>query len=326
MPGLNLARITAAVAIVSALMCVQVAAKDLHFPGSGVPQDQLKRLDERMKTLESLGNPDVARAFYERSSVWPPSYTKLRVCFFGGSDETNDTVAEIARQWTTPEVGLSFDFGKPGKPRRCGQAGKRENQIRVSYAQAGEWSHIGQHAVTLVDQHDPSLNMEGFDKIAPAKLREALERGTILHQFGHALGLFEEYQSPNSVCEDEFDWNYISSFFAGGTFIFPVELGAYKKRTGADVVAKDFDAKSVMLSPLPEKFFLKGAASPCFVKQYNSEITELDRKAVVSMYPASKKARRAAFEKNKAALQKLIPAGEKGRAARALMKTVFGKP
>lgn len=322
MPRLSLAP----VALVAALMCGQAAAEDLHFFSGGVPQDHLKRLKEKTKILESLGNSDAARAFYAGFSVWPPSYAKLRVCFLGGSDATNATVAEIAGQWINADAGLSFDFGKADKPRRCGKAGKRENQIRISYEQPGEWSHFGRNAVVFAGQNDASLNLEGFDKIAPDKLREGKERGSILHQFGHALGLLEEHQNPNGVCEKEFDWNYITSYLTGGGFILPVELGWYEKVTGADVVGADFDAKSIMLTPLPEKFFRKGAASPCFVKQYNSEITDLDRKAVVSMYPASKQARRGAFEKNKAALQKLIPAGEKGRAARALMKTVFGKP
>ncbi len=322
MPRLSLVPVV----IVAALMCGQAAAEDLHFFSGGVPQDHLKRLKEKTKILESLGNSDVSRAFYAGFSVWPPSYAKLRVCFFDGSDATNAAVAEIAGQWISSDAGLGFDFGRADKPRRCGKPGKRENQIRISYKQPGEWSHFGRNAVVFAGQDEASLNLEGFDKIAPDKLREGKERGAILHQFGHALGLLEEHQNPNGVCEKEFDWNYITSYLSGGGLILPVELGWYEKKTGADVVGADFDAKSIMLTPLPEKFFRKGAASPCFVKQYNSEITELDRKAVASMYPAGKKERQATFAKNKAALQQLIPAGEKGRAARALMQTVFGKP
>ena len=33
------------------------------------------------------------------------------------------------------------------------------------------------------------------------------------HEFGHALGLHHEHQSPATTCNEEFDWDYIYKAF-----------------------------------------------------------------------------------------------------------------
>ena len=160
-----------------------------------------------------MDNSDTAKGFYRKLDLWPPSYTKLRVCFMGGSDELNANVANVAKNWNrAAKISLRLDFGKKDNPRRC-KAGDRESQIRVSYDKPGYYSVLGQTSVVLVPQEENSLNLGEFDKLPdPNAALEGELKGVILHEFGHALGLYHEHQSPVADCGSEFNWDFIFTF------------------------------------------------------------------------------------------------------------------
>ncbi len=108
----------------------------------------LDRLAAIRNGLHELDSSDTARGLYSTLVNWPPEYTKLRVCFMGGSDAVNSAVAKVANTWnTTANLSLKFDFGKLEKPRRC-KAGAKESQVRVSYDKPGYWSLLAQYSVT----------------------------------------------------------------------------------------------------------------------------------------------------------------------------------
>src|SRR5262245_40145530 len=204
----RLAGVLGTVATMAVCLSVQAKAHDPRGIGSGLPKEQLRRIAEHMKSLESLDDSDQARGMYSTMVIWAPTYPKVRVCFFGGSPETNEAVAKVASQWIADDVGLKLDFGKPESPRQCNSQSGRENQIRVSYDKPGYWSHIGQNAVVYAKQDEASLNLSDFDKLKPEELAEGDVRGVVLHEFGHALGLLHEHQSPAGGCQHEFNWEF----------------------------------------------------------------------------------------------------------------------
>ena len=174
-----------------------------------LPDQYIARITAGMMGLEKMDSSDTARGFYRKLDLWPPSYTKLRVCFIGGSDELNANVAKVAKGWNrVAKIGLRFDFGKTDKPRRC-KTGSREAQIRVSYDKPGYYSLLGQYSMVYASQEENSLNLGEFDKFAdPNAVLEGEAKGVILHEFGHALGLYHEHQSPVANCDSEYNWDY----------------------------------------------------------------------------------------------------------------------
>lgn len=83
---------------------------------------------------------------------------------------------------------------------------------------------------------------------------------------------------------------------------------------GDDLMMTDFDPKSVMLYSFSDKFYLKGASSPCFAGHPNDDISAADHATLAHMYQANAAARMEAFEKNKEALHAIITkAGDQGR-------------
>jgi hypothetical protein len=278
------------------------ADNDLPFALDGLPAEYVKHAQAVQKGLGSDTDPDTARGVYFASTVWPMTYRKLKVCFFGGTDEARSIVAEYALNWEGADHAMKLDFGKNGKFRTCKKDGKVEMQIRVGFDKKGYWSALGADSVVLVPQNEQSLNLNGFEKLTRATVKEGHVR-TIRHEFGHALALMHEHQNPKSPCEEEFDWDKIYELLGGPPDEWPKEVVDFnmRKLEGPDVVASEFNGKSVMLYQFYPEFYKRGTKSPCYIATPNTDISGGDRTEIVNLYPVEESERVKRFEATKAA-------------------------
>src|SRR5262249_40538938 len=117
-----------------------------------------------------------------------------------------ERVALIASQWMR-YANVLFNFEEGGAPRLCRDSGGAD--IKVAFEDnKGWWSVPG----TTSRTQNPSMNLQFYGVDTPTLANgqpapEASMRATILHEFGHALGLLHEHQSPNANCEAEIDWD-----------------------------------------------------------------------------------------------------------------------
>jgi hypothetical protein len=66
--------------------------------------------------------------------------------------------------------------------------------IRITFdPKSGSWSYVGKE-IDLIDANHPTMNLGWIG--GHSTTITAAERGVILHEFGHTLGLMHEHQSP----------------------------------------------------------------------------------------------------------------------------------
>lgn len=151
----------------------------------------------------------------------------IRVAFNGGSPAVRHEIKRIAQDWadetnalTDPierprrfydpydlDGALNFDFGYETPEGFRFHTWSYEDQqyaadIRIGFEDGqGFWSMIGTDATQpwIAPPGAASMNLEGLHGYAPMPKNW---RGTVYHEFGHALGLLHEHQHPTSECGD----------------------------------------------------------------------------------------------------------------------------
>lgn len=114
------------------------------------------------------------------NNQWPAGGT-ISVKFFGGSSYLQDQVMRYAREWTK-FANVNFRVVSSGSA-----------DIRIAFTQNGaSWSMVGTSSA-YANQSRPSMNFGWLnDRTADYEIKR-----TVLHEFGHALGLLHEHQNPD---------------------------------------------------------------------------------------------------------------------------------
>lgn len=141
-------------------------------------------VSESSKIAPSSRLPEVA----SRAVSYKPQYglywtngSTIRIKFIGGSDYVRAKVKQYASYWTR-HANLNFQFVNYGR-----------SDIRVSFVENGSsWSVIGKQALQM-GSSQATMNFGWLNDRTP----EYEFKRTILHEFGHALGLLHEHQNPD---------------------------------------------------------------------------------------------------------------------------------
>ena len=117
--------------------------------------------------------------------------------------------------------------------------------------------------------------------------------GTILHEFGHVLGLIHEWQNPNA----EIAWNKSATidYFVriSGWTAEMVERQVFEKVPATVPPYRPFDPKSVMCYPIPP-----GLTTDGLVVGFNNDLSQSDKSFIAGLYPAPPRRRQCASVKS----------------------------
>jgi Astacin (Peptidase family M12A) len=124
-------------------------------------------------------------AVIDLPATWGP-HPVINIHFVGGTAADQARVKQVTRIWENSiDVFFTFDPAKP-------------SDIRIAFDSGnGNWSALGIDSKVAGYQGRPTMNLANRDGSG------ALEEATILHEFGHALGLYHEHQHPQITLQ----WN-----------------------------------------------------------------------------------------------------------------------
>lgn len=202
-----------------------------------------------------------ARAAVEKPKLWEAGDT-ISIAFLGGTLKLKQRVEEAACQWLD-HLNLSFRFKDTPA------------QVRISFRKNGSWSYIGKDCLAIPDP-TATMNFGWFEDSTP---REEIGR-TVLHEFGHMLGMIHEHQNPDANIQ----WNkdavydyYLSPQI--GWSAEDVDNNLFAKYNSAQTNFSKFDPQSIMLYPIPARFTTDG-----FQVGWNTLLSDMDKEFMGEMY------------------------------------------
>ena len=174
------------------------------------------------KSISSPGGPGLLRAAGVTRKLW---HKKTLNVHFMEKSFREDQVLEWANIWTQY---CGIEFKKVDSP--------IGSDIRIGFnSDDGAWSYIGTDCLEI-PLREFTMNL-GF-----------IDRATVLHEFGHALGLIHEHQSP---AKGNFKWNkpVVIKSLRGSPNYWDretIESNMFHKYKKSKISATKYDRRSIM--------------------------------------------------------------------------------
>jgi hypothetical protein len=209
-------------------------------------------------------NPFEAAAIH--SKLWLPGRT-LRICFLDGDPVVQERVRQIAQRWCQ-YAHIYMDFGDHVNA-----------EIRISFRQRGSWSAIGTDALVgeYFKPHQPTMN---FGWLRPETPLDEYQR-VVLHEFGHALGLIHEHQSPSGGMN--WDEDAVYCYYGGPPNNWDAQTIRHNILDRYEVAQTQFtafDPHSIMLYSYPSELTMDRRATTM-----NMDLSVQDISFIARIYP-----------------------------------------
>jgi hypothetical protein len=190
----------------------------------------------------------------------------IHIRFIGGSPAVREKVEEFSKMWTK-HANIKFSFDNSPWA-----------EIRIGFDQNTSWSYFGIDALNI-RKEQANMQLGILEKLKP---EDEQFRRTVLHEFGHVLGLIHEHQQANA----NIDWNKeaVYKHFARAPYYWSraqVDFNFFKKYSSN---YRPFDPNSIMMFFTIPKAFINGdSIQP--VEKLSTELSESDKELIRKLYP-----------------------------------------
>jgi hypothetical protein len=199
------------------------------------------------------------RAVGDPKTYWKNGQT-IQISIIGGTFEQKEFVKFWANKWTEI-VNLNFEW-----------IDFTSGQIRITFKNEGSWSYVGTECLGVVGS---TMNFGWIDEDIKNN-----DGSTVLHEFGHALGLHHEHQNP----EGGIKWNRdaVIKALSGHPNYWTLDMIEWNvlSKLGGETQYTKFDPDSIMLYSFPKEWTLDN-----FQAKDNKTISTTDAEFLSKVYP-----------------------------------------
>ncbi|AZB33173.1 M12 family metallopeptidase [Chryseobacterium bernardetii] len=189
----------------------------------------------------------------------------ITVGLYGGSTYVRNKVIQYAKEWSK-YANITFNFVTSGTP-----------QIRVTFTSgAGSYSYIGKDALSIASNKE-TMNFGWFnDSTSDTEFSR-----TVIHEFGHALGMIHEHQHPLAAIP--WDKPKVYAYYAGAPNYWTqaqVDNNLFAKYSTSQTQYSAYDTQSIMHYSISSTLTTNG-----FSVGSNTVLSPTDKQFIATVYP-----------------------------------------
>ena len=193
-----------------------------------------------------------------------PNGSHLKVGFMDDDYGLKSKVMSKASQWSN-YANITFS-----------ESSAADADIRISFRGSGYWSVIGT-AAKRVPKNEQTMNLQFGSGVTDNEVQRVT-----LHEFGHALGLLHEHESP--LAQIPWDKNAVYKYYTGPPNCWShSEVDAQvlqREKPGPDLAMTSFDKNSIMCYPVSDDLTVGH-----YEIGWNRELSDTDKTFIAQIYP-----------------------------------------
>lgn len=246
----------------SVLLSMQAMSQKTKPAGKGIGQKYGCTSIMQAPKITSFDTSAGSRGLVDPYYLWNNGST-LKVRFLSGSPSMQEKVKSYAKEWEQ-YANLKFEFVDYG-----------DADIRINLDnKGGHNSLIGQLA-SGVAQDTKTMNFDTTD----FSTYDAMHR-TVLHEFGHAIGLLHEHYSPLAGIPWNKDLVYKELAQSQGWDKMTVDVNLFQQYNLTYTHGTSYDRTSIMHYPVLSRWTTNGYSVP-----WNNQLSAGDKAMIAALYP-----------------------------------------